>query len=258
MSQPNAWDLIRNVGVHPHVIAHRGASGYAPENTVAAYAKAIDLGITAVETDVHQTADGEIVTIHDATLDRTTNGSGAVVDAEWADVQTLDAGSWYDSTFSAERVPNLDAYLAALAERAVPVIELKGGQTVVDRLAERFGGSRGGAFFFSFKDAYIKRLKALCPDCPALYLAEWTEEEKPCPLTEALRAAEMGMDAVGVHWPRLTPAFVHKAHDLELRVFVYTVNDEPGLEYVLNCDVDGIISDYPDQLIQWMNQRKNR
>ena len=248
MSQPNAWTLLTPADGHPHVIAHRGASGYAPENTVASFLRAVDLGISAVETDVHQTRDGVIVTLHDATLDRTTTGTGPVSDADWSEVQALDAGSWYDPDFHRERVPDLDAYLACLAGRAIPVIEVKGGDTVVEQLAERFVSRDGGAFFFSFKAKEIQRLKANCPNCPALYLAEWTEEERPCPSSEAHLAREMGMDAVGVHWPRLTKAFVQLAHRLDLRVFVYTVNDEPALQHVLSCGVDGIISDVPDQI----------
>ena len=130
MAQLNAWFLLKRQGDKPHVIAHRGASGYAPENTLAAYQKALDLGIVAVETDVHQTQDGVIVTLHDETLERTTNGRGAVAERPWQMIRKLDAGSWYGSQYSSERVPSLDAYLSCLDGRAVPVIEIKGGVDV--------------------------------------------------------------------------------------------------------------------------------
>ena len=256
MSHPNAWDLIKPPERHPHVIAHRGASGYAPENTIAAYQRAVELGVMAVETDVHQTRDGVIVTLHDATLDRTTSGSGKVADHDWADLQSLEAGAWFDVEFQGEPIPDLGAYLACLEGRAIPVIELKGGATVVEQLAERFASKDGGAFFFSFKADAIRRLKERCPSCPALYLAEWTEEERPCPVSEAHRAAEMGMEAVGVHWPRLTQGFVEAAHQLDLRVFVYTVNDLPALQHVVNCGVDAVISDVPDVIRDELKQMR--
>ena len=257
MSKRNAWTLLERTGWRPHVIAHRGASGYAPENTVSAYQKAVELGVVAVETDVHQTQDGEIVTIHDATLDRTTSGTGDVASYDWEEVRALDAGSWYDSSFSQDFVPNLDMFLECLGEQVIPVIELKGGKTVVEQLARKFAGSVGGAFFFSFKAKMAEELKRLCDGCPVLYLAEWTEEEIPCAHSEIDLAEKMGMDAIGVHWPRLSPAFVVKAHQVGLGVFVYTVNDEAALVHCLKCDVDAVISDYPDRIENWLDQRKS-
>jgi len=236
------------------VIAHRGASGYAPENTAAAYLRAVELGAKAVETDVHQTRDGVIVTLHDETLDRTTNGEGAVSTWDWADVLTLDAGSWFHKDFANERVPDLQSFLDCLGDRAVPVIELKGGKDIEERLARRFGLSQGGAFFFSFGAKRIEKMKSLCPGCPCLYLAHWTKEPVPCDLAEVSLAVEMGVDAIGVDWRRLSKDFVETAHDKELAVFVYTVNESPALSHCLDCNVDAVISDVPDQIEDWLGE----
>jgi glycerophosphoryl diester phosphodiesterase len=89
------------------VIAHRGASGHAPENTMAAFKKAVALGATFIETDLQLSRDAHFVAIHDATLDRTTNGSGAVHDMTLAELRRLDAGSWFGSEYAGERIPTL-------------------------------------------------------------------------------------------------------------------------------------------------------
>src|SRR5580658_7344129 len=99
------------ISFHPPVIAHRGASAQAPENTMAAFRLATESGAKWVEFDVHLTQDGVPVIMHDDTLDRTTDGKGKIADASWADVQKLDAGSWFDKRFKGERVPHLDEVL---------------------------------------------------------------------------------------------------------------------------------------------------
>jgi len=90
------------------VIAHRGATGYAPENTLPAIKKAIGLGANYIEIDVHQSKDEAVVVIHDYSVDRTTNGSGKVLDLTLEELKTLDAGSWYDSSFAGTQIPTLD------------------------------------------------------------------------------------------------------------------------------------------------------
>src|SRR5262245_46332535 len=87
------------------VIAHRGASSYAPENTLAAFDLALQMGVRHIELDVHLSRDGHLVVIHDDTVDRTTNGSGPVVHYTLAELQALDAGSWFGAAFAGERIP---------------------------------------------------------------------------------------------------------------------------------------------------------
>ena len=110
----------------PPLIAHRGASADAPENTMAAFRLAADSGVTWVEFDVKLTHDGVPILMHDDTLDRTTGGKGTVADTNWADIQTLDAGSWFDKRFKDERVPHLVDVLRLCLERNIrPMIEIK-------------------------------------------------------------------------------------------------------------------------------------
>src|SRR5713226_3973035 len=93
------------------VIGHRGASGHAPENTLASFKKAVALGATFIETDLHLSRDARLVAIHDATVNRTTNGQGVVHDMTLAELRRLDAGSWFGSEFAGERIPMLEELL---------------------------------------------------------------------------------------------------------------------------------------------------
>lgn len=112
-------------GAPPQVIAHRGASAHAPENTLAAFQRAIDLGAQWFELDCSLTVDGEVVAIHDDTVDRTTSGSGQVDEMTLAELKRLDAGSWFDSSFSGERIPTLGEALDAANGHIGVYIEIK-------------------------------------------------------------------------------------------------------------------------------------
>ncbi|MFZ0879437.1 MAG: glycerophosphodiester phosphodiesterase family protein, partial [Candidatus Acidiferrales bacterium] len=96
----------------PWIIAHRGASGHAPENTMAAFRQAVEMGATFIETDLHMTRDARFVAIHDASVERTSNGRGAVRDLTLAELKQMDAGLWFDRQFSGERIPTLEEILA--------------------------------------------------------------------------------------------------------------------------------------------------
>src|ERR1039457_1736716 len=116
-SQPGRWrqtdpmgESVRMIGHMraPWIIAHRGASGHAPENTMAAFERAVALGAQFIETDLHLTRDARFVAIHDKTLERTTNGKGAVRDFTLAELRELDAGMWFDRQFMGQRIPTLE------------------------------------------------------------------------------------------------------------------------------------------------------
>jgi glycerophosphoryl diester phosphodiesterase len=107
-------------------LAHRGASSLAPENTMAAFRKAVDLGVDGLELDVHLSKDGRLVVIHDEQLDRTTNGRGLVKDHTWSELKTLDAGSWFSKEFAGESIPTLEQVLAEFPGLHIN-IEVKSG-----------------------------------------------------------------------------------------------------------------------------------
>src|SRR5215471_15400951 len=118
---------LRASGGRPYVIGHRGAMGHAPENTFASFRKGFELGAPLLELDVHLSADGQLVVIHDETVDRTTNGSGRVADMSTAEIRRLDAGSWFGCAFAGEPVPMLSEVLQWMHGRVGLVIELKLG-----------------------------------------------------------------------------------------------------------------------------------
>src|SRR5690625_6609337 len=121
---------FRSVKMKPLIIAHRGASGNAPENTLAAFQLAVEEGADGIELDVHLSKDGELVVIHDDTLDRTTNGTGRVQDKDLDELKTYDAGSWFDSKFASERIPLLQEVIDILPDDVFLNVEIKNSPTV--------------------------------------------------------------------------------------------------------------------------------
>ena len=253
-----AWDLVRRHSERPAVIAHRGASGYAPENTRAAYSLAITLGTGAVETDVHLSRDGVVVTIHDETVERTSNGAGQVDQMTFEDLQQLDFGSWYGAGFIGEPLPTLHDYFDALNGQAVACVEIKGGEGIEQRLVRILAqrDRSDDVVFFSFDAEAIVAMKQLLPEVPALFLLPWTEETIPCDPMQVERAVGLGMDAVGMDWQRLDRAVVETAHRQGLVVFAYTVNTREAVETCLAATVDCIISDVPDQVESWVSEHR--
>ena len=124
MSFESLMALKERLG-RPLIMGHRGAMGHAPENTMASFRKAVELGVEAIELDVHLSSDGKLVVIHDETLDRTTDGQGPVVAKTLTELKALDAGSWYKPEFAGERIPTLEEVLDWARDRVPVVIEVK-------------------------------------------------------------------------------------------------------------------------------------
>jgi glycerophosphoryl diester phosphodiesterase len=153
----------------PAIIAHRGGSAYAPENTLAAFQSAVEQGADGIELDVHLSADGEVVVIHDADLERTTDGSGSVYENPLAALKELDAGSWYGSEFIGEEIPTLDEVFELAGERLFINVELKGPGLFRSELpariadiVERFSFTER-VIFSSFNPWQLQQLGKLLP-----------------------------------------------------------------------------------------------
>lgn len=161
----------------PLVAAHRGASRLAPENTMAAFERAVQLGARAIELDVQLTADGEAVVIHDATVDRTTDGHGRVSDLARDAVTALDAGAWFGAAFAGERIPRLAEVLDWARSRVFLNIELKPATGDDDALAAKVAGlvratgMTDGCLAMSFDHVAVERFKVAAPSVPALVIA---------------------------------------------------------------------------------------
>ena len=152
-------------------IAHRGASGSAPENTLAAFKKAIEIGVDAVELDLHGTADGEIVVIHDPSLDRTTNLHGSVNQATLETIKRADAGGWFASEFVGEPVPTLVEALECIGGNTIAVLEIKDatiGEAVVKKINEMDALEK--VVLISFHTSVLREVRALDPRIPTGWL----------------------------------------------------------------------------------------
>jgi glycerophosphoryl diester phosphodiesterase len=237
------------------VIAHRGASGHAPENTLAAFRKAIAHGASFIETDLQLSRDARFVAIHDATLNRTTNGQGAVHDLTLADLQRLDAGSWFGSEFAGERIPTLEEILEfSKKQDVVFYLELKpsgswgGEHALIGALRE--SGEIPRTVVISFDAAILEGLRKIEPTLMTGVLYEG-QIERPIE-----RALEVGARQLAVRANLVTPALLAEARKKDLQVVCWTVNHPAHMRLLMEAGVDGIMSDYPDRLVAAQRKEK--
>jgi len=229
-------------------IAHRGASGYAPENTLAAFRRAVAQGISFIETDLHLTRDAHLVAIHDETADRTTNGQGPIQNMTLAEVRRLDAGSWFASEFMGERIPTLDDILEfARKNDIVFYLELKptgfwgGEHALISQLRNTTEIAR--SVILSFDPVILGNLRKLEPTLMTGLLLDGTISD---PFEKAV---EIGARQLAVRGDLVTPNFIHRARSLDLQVVCWTVNSPAHMRMLITAGVDGIMTDYPDRLL---------
>ena len=231
---------------HPLVVAHRGASRAAPENTLAAFREALDRGADAVELDVQRTSDGHLIIVHDATLERTTDGRGLVARHSLVALKKLDAGRWFNERFAGERLPTLEEAAAAIDKRAGLFVEIKQGPVFDDKIEAaiaRVIEERGLVEWCevsSFDHSSVRRMKTLLPAVPGgiLYDAMLIDPFSAAGLAQA--------DALHPGWPMVTLDLVREAHRRGLAVAVWTVNDEDVIAELARWGVDAVVTDVPD------------
>jgi glycerophosphoryl diester phosphodiesterase len=254
----------------PTVYAHRGSSAELPEHTLDAYQRAIEQGADGLECDVRLTRDGHLVCIHDRRLDRTSNGRGLVSTATLAELDELDFASWHPAVGAADRpgVLTLDRLLDAVTAAGRPLellVETKHPtryrgsveRALLATLA-RYGlgsaGDRAGRVrisVMSFSLLALRRMRALAPHIPTVFLFEWA-----APLVRQGRAP-YAADALGpsVAALRAHPSLVPLAHARGRQVFCWTVNTAEDIELVLDRSVDGVISDRPAAVLERLGRR---
>src|ERR1700675_3561799 len=230
------------------VIAHRGASGHAPENTLAAFRKAVALGASFIETDLQLSRDARFVAIHDDTVNRTTNGQGKVHDLSLAELRRLDAGSWLGSEFTGERIPTLQEILEFSKKHDVVFyLELKpsgswgGEHALISSLRESEEIPR--TVVISFDAGILDALRKIEPTLMTGLLHDG-QIEKPVE-----RAVEIGARQLAVRGDLVTPALLAQARKKDLQVVCWTVNHPAHMRMLIDAGVDGIMSDYPDLLV---------
>lgn len=229
-------------------IGHRGAAGTHPENTLASFRRAAELGCDGVELDIHRTRDGHLVVIHDFSLDRTTTGMGVIRDLTLAEVQAADAGRFRGQQFAGERVPTLGEVLDVLPESMTVFIELKKGSMYYPGIeAELLAflqqkGALRRVQISSFDHQALRRIHELAPDLPLGML--YGEN-----LLDAVGyAQEVGAQALHPNWEWVTPELLQAAHAAGLQVNTWTVNDPALITQYRAMGVDGMISDFPERL----------
>lgn len=229
--------------------AHRGASAVCPENTMAAFKTALELGATGIETDVQMTKDGRLVLIHDEDIRRTTTGEGQVQHLTLEEIRREDAGSWFGETFAGQTVPLLEELLELLSGRdTVLNIELKNGIVLYPGMEEkvvaavREAGMAGRVIFSSFNHYSMAYCKSIAPEIRTglLYMEglyrPWDY------------AASASADALHAHHYAVLPEFVADAAAHGIDYHPFTVNDPERMKQLIEAGVSGIITDHPDVL----------
>uniref|UniRef100_A0A7C5AL73 Glycerophosphodiester phosphodiesterase n=1 Tax=Desulfobacca acetoxidans TaxID=60893 RepID=A0A7C5AL73_9BACT len=226
------------------IMGHRGAPAYEPENTLRSIRLALDLGVAAVEVDVQLTKDEELAVIHDHTVDRTTNARGRVRDFTMAELHALDAGK-------GEPVPSLAEVAETVIPRAHLVVEMKHPEAIPALL--RFYRTRdifGHSHVISFWHPAVKALKEAEPRLKTGVLLVG------CPADPVGLARAALAEALVLHYAYVTAELVKAAHDAGLLVFVWNIDEVETLKPYIGLNLDGIGSNRPDVLIQYLKEGK--
>ena len=238
--------------------AHRGASHDAPQNTLAAFRLAREMGADGVELDVQASKDGEAVVIHDFTVDATTDGQGAVKDKTLAELKELDAGSWFDTWFAGERIPTLEEVLVGVGHQLLLNIELKTkGLRNADLVAEvvRLIEDHNlvhRVIVSSFNPLALRRVKKLNHHIPTglLYYFDLSAH-----LLRTLLVLVANPDALHPAKDLVSQEYMTWAKERGYRVNVWTVDEPAEMERLVALGVDGIITNRPDVLKEVLDIR---
>src|SRR2546426_1795259 len=231
------------------VIAHRGASSYAPENTLAAFDLAIQMGVSHIELDVHSTRDDHVVVIHDDTVNRTTNGSGPVTSHALAALQGLDAGSWFGGKFAGQRIPTFEEVLERYQGRAHLHTEIKGhsahlSQRTADLVRRR--GMTGQVTITSFQRTRLEEARAHAPELPRGWLVTEVSD------ATIAQARALGLSQLCPRANAVTPELVHRLHAEGFVVRAWGVATEDQMRQVVQAGADGMTVNFPDKLLAYL------
>jgi glycerophosphoryl diester phosphodiesterase len=232
-------------------IAHRGASAVAPANTLAAFEKAVELGADGVEFDVHLSADGVPVVIHDFTVNATTDGSGRVADMPLSQLKKLDAGSYFSPAFAHECIPTLEEVFEAVGNQLLLNIELKtvslrdnGLERTVIAQVERHGLEKS-VLLSSFNPVSLRRAKRITSRIPVGLLYA---PNMPLPLRRAWLAPLAPHEARHPEHTMVDSQYMNWARRRNYRVNTWTVDEPDEMRRLIDLGVDSIITNVPDAL----------
>ena len=254
--RPTTIDAFLDPGGRTWVIAHRGFSGRAPENTVAAIREAIAIGADMAEIDVTLTADERVVVIHDETLQRTTNGSGSVADHSFDEIRSLDAGSWFAPQFVGEKVPTLGEVLDTVKGQILLNVEIK--SEAVDRgisdevaAAIKERGMTDQVVVSSFSPMALEQMHAVAPEIrtAVLYNKELHRGQDPVEIVRGL-----GASAFNIRGSRLKAKMLSSCREHGIPVGVYTVDKPKKMKRWVKKGIDAIFTNHPDRLIEVLGE----
>lgn len=230
------------------IIAHRGASGLAPENTIAGMKLAIEYGCDGIETDLQLTKDGEVVVFHDWSVERTTDGKGQIRDLTFEEISKLDNGSWFSEEFKGERVPRLEDLLEVVPENLILNLELKSQafdsrgleEKVMEILKEN--NRKENIIISSFNHESLKRVREVDKTIKLGILYEGYL----LGLDEYIRNLNLDISSVHPGVSYTDQALINEIHSKDLLGYIWTVNDKESVERLKGYGVDGIITNYPN------------
>lgn len=231
----------------PIIYGHRGASQYAPENTFAAYKKAIEMGADGIEIDIHKSKDGHLIVCHDERVDRTTNGKGYIKDLTLEEINSLDGGSWFSEEFRGEKIPLLEEVLEFVKKENILLnIELKNGPIFYDGIEEdlielvKAFNLVEHTIISSFNHYSLNHIKNIDKQFKIgiLYIAGMIEPWE--------YARKVGASYIHPLYLTINEEVVLKSQKNGIKVNTFTVNIEEEIELMQSFKVDGIITDCPD------------
>ena len=237
------------------IFAHRGASKLAPENTMAAFELAYELGAEGIETDVHLTKDHVPVLIHDEHIKRTTNGVGYIKDYTFEQLKQFDAGSWFSNEFAGEKIIALEDFLKWSKSKPLQLnIELKNNkidyknlESIVYEMMEHYQ-LLDRTILSTFNASSIKRLKKFNNQIEVAYLTSKRNRNL------VRHATELGANTLHIKYRLLKSLLIEQARQEDMTVRVYTINKLAHMSHCFTQGCDGIITDLPDQALELRKQ----
>ncbi|RYX86066.1 hypothetical protein EON73_02680 [bacterium] len=239
------------------IIAHRGASGHAPENTLASFQKAIEIGVDMIELDVHLSADDSIIVMHDYKLSRTTNGTGEIADHSYDDLKKLDAGSKFSLAFKGEKIPTLSEVLELVKGRCKVLIELKWPSNgtyagLVEKVDEtiRKHHAESWTILQSFETSYLQEAERIAPNIERQELLFGQATLLPLYFNRSLHFGkfipERGVSSINIFYIYLNKKLVKKYHKDSQSVYVFTLNNTKDMIKAISMGADGLITNFPE------------
>lgn len=245
------------------IIGHKGASGYAPENTLASFQRAMDQGAEMIEVDVHLSKDGEIIVFHDEDVSRTTNGAGKIHEMTLAEIKELDAGSWFSDEFVGEQIPTLGETIDLIHGKMGLIIDIKSrghefydgfAEKVVDIIVEK--GAKEWCIVQSYDQEYLEH--AYAEDSTIQMKKLMMGEDESLLLSFYLNSKSFMTNrhkhefyqTINPHYKTVSNRRIFRLHARGYQIYTYVVNEREDMIKMLNMAVDGIITDFPDKLVK--------